>query len=75
MWLSGGRLQKCNHAFLMNKMAASREEKEAFISGLSGTDLEEMYLLLMATGLGVAIRHSLLLVSERIRKLHQRNIM
>ena len=61
--------------FLMNKMAASREEKEAFISGLSGTDLEEMYLLLMATGLGVAIRHSLLLVSERIRKLHQRNIM
>ena len=56
-------------------MADLRKEKEAFVSGLTGTSLKELYLLLIAGGLGVAIRHCLLLYYKRIRIYHQENIM
>ena len=46
-------------------------EKEAFVSGLSGTSIWEIYLILSTSSIGLIVRHVGILCSERVSRWHQ----
>ena len=54
---------------------ASKEEKEAFVSGLTGTSLWEIYGVIVTCVLGLFVRHIGVLCSSRIARLHTDSFM
>ena len=50
---------------------ADKLEKEAFVSGLSGTSIWEVYGVLFTSCLGLIIRHMGILCSEKIAEQHK----
>ena len=65
MWFGGGELME----------TSSRAEKEAFVSGHSGTTLSEVYLVLITCCFGVLLRHVGLLCQHTIRTRHRQSLM
>jgi hypothetical protein len=50
-------------------------DKVAFVSGLTGANLKEIYILSLAQLCGIAARFIVLLASPTVRNWHQRNPM
>ena len=54
---------------------SSRAEKEAFVSGHSGTSFAEVYLVLITCCFGVLLRHVGLLCLDSVRARHRQSYM
>ena len=52
-----------------------REEKEAFVSGLTGTSIWEIYGVIGTSSLGLIVRHIGILGSKKIANLHNQSVM
>lgn len=56
-------------------MATGKEEREAFVSGLTGTSIWEVYGVILTSYCGLILRNNGLLCSKNIAKFHKDSIM
>ena len=56
-------------------MASNKDLKEAFVSDCEGTNLLEIYLLIIVSSLGLVVRHTGILCSDFIQKWYSTNLL